>query len=303
VAAAVISIRGLRKRFGANLALDGISTDIAGGEFTLLLGSNGAGKTTLLRCILGLYRFEGAVTVGGHSVTGDGRAARALMGYVPQRPALPPDLTCAEVIDLFARLRGRRRGDPAWLARVGLDGSAGDRVDTLSGGMRQRLVLAVALQADPPVLLFDEPAANLDSAARRALHRDLQELGGRGRTVILATHLVTDPILGASRAVVLHAGRTVYDGPADGLGSAVQQRVAFAMNGMGRDSLVALLSGLPGVSVAQTPSSVVAVTRPGGAFEVVAAVASAGIRPAAVHVEEPSVDPLLLAAQKTGEPA
>lgn len=299
----MISVRGLRKRFGASMALDGISTDVAEGEFTLLLGPNGAGKTTLLRCILGLYGFEGTIAVGGRNVAREGRAARALMGYVPQRPALPADLTCAEVMDLFGRLRGRRRGDPAWLARVGLDGSAGARVGTLSGGMRQKLALAVALQADPPVLLFDEPAANLDSTARRALHRDLQDLAGRGRTVVLATHLVADPILTASRAIVLHAGRTVYDGPAGGLGAAVQQRVVFTMNGVGRESLVALLSGLPGVRVAQTPSSAAAVTRPGGSFEVVAAVASAGIRPAEVHVEEPSVDPLLLTGGDPEEPA
>ncbi len=287
----MISIRGVSKRFGKVAAIDGITTEIADGEFALLLGSNGAGKTTLLRCILGMHRFEGTISVGGHDAAADGRAARALVGYVPQRPALPSDLTCTEVIDLFARLRGRRHGDPAWLARVGLEASAGAPVRALSGGMRQRLALAVALQADPAVLLFDEPAANLDVTARRALHRDLEELAGRGRTVVLATHLAADPLRVATRALVLHRGRAIYDGPASGLGAAVQQRVIFTLNGVGSGDLLPLLARFPGVRVVETPGTITATTPAGDAFGLLAAVAVAGLRPVEVHLEEPSVDP------------
>ncbi len=286
----MITIRDVSKRFGKIAALDGITTEITDGEFALLLGSNGAGKTTLLRCMLGMHRFEGAIAVGGHDVAADGRAARALIGYVPQRPALPPDLTCTEVMDLFARLRGRR-GDPAWLARVGLEASASTPVRALSGGMRQRLALAVALQADPQVLLFDEPAANLDVTARRALHRDLEDLTGRGRTVILATHLAADPLRVATRALVLHRGRMIYDGPAAGLGAAVQQRVIFTLNGVGRSDLLPLLARFPGVRVAETAGTIAATTPAGDAFGLLAAVAAAGIHPVEVHLEEPSVDP------------
>ncbi|MDR7522875.1 MAG: ABC transporter ATP-binding protein [Armatimonadota bacterium] len=295
----MIALRDVRKRFGSVAALDGITAEVPQGAFVLLLGSNGAGKTTLLRCILGLLRFDGTITVGGHDVARDGRRARALLGYVPQRPALPADLTCTEVLDLFARLRGRTRGDGAVLGRVGLEEAARAPVRTLSGGMRQRLALAVALQADPAVLLFDEPATSLDVAARRALHRDLEEAAGKGRTVLLATHLAAEPLQIATRALVLHRGRVVYDGPPEGLGGAVQQRVVFGVNGVGRAELTSVLTALPGVRIAQTPGSITATTRAGGAFEVLAAVAAAGVRPVEVHVEEPTVDPEVLAGTVT----
>jgi ABC-type multidrug transport system ATPase subunit len=117
----MIVIRDLTKRFGPTTALDRVTATIEPGAFAVLLGSNGAGKTTLLRCLAGLLTFEGAATIGGHDVLNNGKAARRLIGYVPQRPSFPPDLTCLEALDLFARLRGLRRGDAAWLTRVGLE--------------------------------------------------------------------------------------------------------------------------------------------------------------------------------------
>jgi len=300
----VIAIRDLTKRFGATTALDRVTTTIEPGAFAVLLGSNGAGKTTLLRCLAGLLAFEGAATVGGHDVLNDGKAARRLIGYVPQRPSFPPDLTCMDVLDLFARLRGLRRGDAAWLAHVGLDAQIHAAVRTLSGGMRQRLALATALQADPAVILFDEPAAHLDPQARRALHRDLEALAKAGRTIVLATHLVADPLAVASRAIVLDRGRLVYSGRPDGMGTAVQQRVIFTLNGTGHRDLADLLEARPGVQFTQTQSAVVATTPVGTAFDLLAAVAAAGLHPLGVHLEEPSIDARRLggASGKTDDP-
>lgn len=295
----MIEIRDLRKRFGSVTVLDGITTSIPAGEFVLLLGANGAGKTTFLRCLLGLHRYEGTITIGGLDVIREGGPARAQIGYVPQRPALPPDLTCAEVLHLFARLRGLPHADLTWLERVGLQESADAPARTLSGGMRQKLALAVALQADPPIILFDEPAANLDVAARRSLHRDLEDLASGRRTIILATHLAAEPLRIASRALVLDRGRTVYDGPAAGLGGAVAQRVIFTMNGTGRDHLRGVLAAIPGVRVSEARTAVIATTDAGGAFDLVAAAASAGVRPLEVHIEEPTIDTRRLAAGHT----
>jgi ABC-type multidrug transport system ATPase subunit len=296
----VIAIRDLRKRFGRVTVLDGITTRIEPGAFAVLLGANGAGKTTLLRCLMGLLTFDGHAAIGGCDVARDGRAARRLIGYVPQRPALPAELSCAEVLDLFARLRGARAGDPAWLARVGLQDARNTAVSALSGGLRQRLALAVALQADPAVVLFDEPATHLDTAARRALQRDLVALAGRGRTVLLSTHLAAEPLHAASRALVLDYGRLIYDGPAGGLSGAVQQRVVFTLNGSGRPELARVLERLPGVSHTETPTGVVATADAGRAFEVLAAVAASGVRPVEVRVEEPSVDTARLRARGRG---
>jgi ABC-type multidrug transport system ATPase subunit len=286
----VIEIRGLCKRFGATVALDDVSASIGPGEFTVLLGSNGAGKTTLLRCLLGLVRFEGTVTIGSCDVATSGHAARRLIGYVPQRPALPPEMSCEEVMDFFARLRGMARGDLAWLERVGLDARAETPTRELSGGQRQRLALALALQADPSVILFDEPAAHLDAQAARALHRDLEDLSVRGRTVVLSTHRVADVIRASSRALLLERGRLAYDGPASTLGPAVQQRVVFSMNGTGRPELRAALGAVPGVQVTDTSGAVIAITPTDRTFDVVAAVAAAGVRPHDVHIDEPTVD-------------
>jgi ABC-type multidrug transport system ATPase subunit len=291
----MIELRRLTKRFGALAALDAVTATIARGEFVVLLGSNGAGKTTLLRCLAGLLAFEGEAAVGGCDVVREGKAARRLIGYVPQRPAFPPELTCLEVLDLFARLRGLPRGDPAWLARVGLEAQAGDAVRTLSGGMRGRLALATALQADPAVVLFDEPAAHLDPHARRALHRDLEAMAAAGRTIVLATHLVADPLALASRAMVLDRGRLVYHGRPDAMGAAVQQRVIFTLNGTGPKALTDLLEARPGVQLTQTQSAVVATTPAGTALDLLAAVAAAGLRPIGVHLEEPSIDASRLA--------
>ncbi|MDQ7858375.1 MAG: ABC transporter ATP-binding protein [Armatimonadota bacterium] len=291
----MIAMAGLSKRFGRVAALADVSTEIPAGGFALLLGANGAGKTTLLRCVLGLHAYEGTVRVGGHDVARDGRAARALVGYVPQRPALPGELTCAEVLDLFARLRGRSPRYE-WLDRVGLAESASTPARVLSGGMRQRLALAAAMQGDPPVLLFDEPAASLDVAARRALHRDLAALSEAGRTVVLSTHLAAEPLAAATRALVLDRGRLVYDGAPAALGAAIRQRVVFTMNGAGRDELRALIAGRPEVQLDESSGAVVATTPAGRAFELLAAVASAGIPALAVRVEEPSVDPSLVVA-------
>lgn len=296
----MIDVQGLRKRFGASTVLDGVTARIERGEFAVLLGSNGAGKTTLLRCLLGLLSYEGAVAIGGYDVARDGRAVRRLIGYVPQRPSLPTEATCGEVLDLFARLRGLPGGDASWLARVGLQDYAGMPVGTLSGGLRQRLALAVALQADPAVILFDEPATHLDTAARRALHRDLVDLVGRGRTVLLSTHLAAESLHVASRALVLDRGRLIYDGSGEGLGAAVQQRVVFTLNGTGHAELLRVLDGIPGVSHTDTPTGLVAAMGTGRAFALLAAVAAAGIHPVDVRVEEPSVDTMLLRGREGG---
>lgn len=292
----MIAVRDLVKQFGPIPALDRISLSIEPGEFIILLGPNGAGKTTLLRCLAGLLAFQGVITVGGHDVASDGPAARRLIGYVPQRPVFPPDLTCTEVLDLFARLRGLPRGDASWLARVGLEPQAAVAVRTLSGGMKQRLALATALQADPAVVLFDEPAAHLDPPARRELHGDLQAVARAGRTVVLATHLVADPLRMASRALVLERGRLVYDGRPDLMGPAAQQRVIFTLNGAGHQELAAVLRAQPGVEFTQAGGSVIATTPAGGTFDLFAAVAAAGVRPLGVHLEELSIDARRLTA-------
>jgi ABC-type multidrug transport system ATPase subunit len=214
----VIEVHDLSKSYGRTPVLDGVSFTVDSGEAVALLGANGAGKTTLLKCLLGLVRFRGEVHIGGLDVTFWGKQARRLVGYLPQTPAFPPQLTVADALIYYADLRGLRGEDiDARLAQLGLTAHAEKRVGALSGGLRQRLGLAVALLGDPPVLLMDEPVANLDPEGRQLFASLVAEWRAAGRTVLLSTHALRLLDRVAERALVLSDGRLVYDGRLDEL--------------------------------------------------------------------------------------
>ncbi|TAK75317.1 MAG: ABC transporter ATP-binding protein, partial [Dehalococcoidia bacterium] len=156
---ALLRAADVGKRYGDAVALDSVTFDLAAGEVMALIGSNGAGKSTLIKSVAGLVRHTGRVTVDGIDVAREPKAARRLMGYLPQHPALHSDLTVAETATLYADMKGvphvrARTGVEA----AGLGGQADKKVAALSGGMRQRLALAIALLADPPLLVLDEPS-------------------------------------------------------------------------------------------------------------------------------------------------
>jgi len=209
----VIAARSLSKRFGDHVVLDGVSLTIARGERVALLGLNGAGKTTLIRCLLGLLRFEGDLTVAGHDVRRDGLLTRRRLGYVPQR-APHFEGTLSDVLEFFSKLRGLAPDDVArQLGALGLDldAHATKPVRALSGGMLQKLLLALALAARVPVLLLDEPTANLDPQARKEFLRALAAVP-RETTILLASHRLADVEAVADRVLVLHQGRLAFDG-------------------------------------------------------------------------------------------
>jgi ABC-type multidrug transport system ATPase subunit len=206
----MITVRNVTKRFGKTTVLDKVTLDVAAGESIAFWGPNGAGKSTLLRCILGLYRFDGSVTVGGHDSLRDGKKARSLIGYVPQELAFYDDLRAGEAVRFFASLKGVAvpSVDMA-LGDVGLLGHAGKQIRALSGGMKQRLALAVAMLGDPPVLVLDEVTASLDACGRDEFIGLLSRLSGTGRTLLFASHRVEEIAALAGRVVVLERGRVV----------------------------------------------------------------------------------------------
>lgn len=209
----VIEVNGLSKTYGATRVLDGVTFTAGAGEVIALLGLNGAGKTTLLKCLLGLARFDGQARIGGLDLRREGKETRRRVGYVPQAPAFPSYLTVADTLEHFADLRGLRGVDiNAALSRVGLTAHTDKKVDALSGGLRQRLGLAVALLGDPPILLMDEPVASIDPEGRRVFTRLVDDLRTEGRTVIVSTHVLRLLEGVADRALVLVDGRVVYDG-------------------------------------------------------------------------------------------
>jgi ABC-2 type transport system ATP-binding protein len=204
----MISIENVTKRFGRATAVDAVSLDIPAGDSVALWGANGAGKTTLIRCVLGLLRFKGRLSVGGRDVRRDGKRARMMIGYVPQELGFYDDLGVGEAVRFFARLKsvGVRSTDDV-LRPVGLAGHDRKRIRELSGGMKQRLALAIALLGDPPVLVLDEVTASLDSCGRQSFIQLLTGLSGAGRTMIFASHRVEEVATLSKRVVVLEAGR------------------------------------------------------------------------------------------------
>lgn len=220
----MIRIDAVTKRFGRATAVDRVSLDIPAGDSVALWGVNGAGKTTLIRCVLGLLRFAGRIEVGGHDVLRRGKRARMLIGYVPQELGFYDDLGVAEAVRFFARLKGLAvASTDEVLASVGLAGHAGKRIRELSGGMKQRLALAIAMLGDPPVLVLDEVTASLDACGREEFVSLLSRLSGSGRTMLFASHRVEEVATLARRVVVLEAGRVVSQSDAAGFA----QRIGY----------------------------------------------------------------------------
>ena len=208
----MISAHHVTKRFRRTLAVSDVSFDLEPGAALALWGSNGAGKTTLIRCILGVFRFRGAITIDGIDVRARGRSARALVGYVPQELSFHDDTRLGSAIAFFARLRGvgvDRARDA--LRTVHLAGHERKRVRDLSGGMKQRLALAVALVSDPPVIVLDEPTSNLDASGRADVMDALRDLKSRGKTIIFASHRPEEVALLADRVLVMDKGRVIAE--------------------------------------------------------------------------------------------
>jgi len=200
------------KAFRRVRAVDGVCFDLDAGESLALWGSNGAGKTTLIRCLLGMIPFKGSITIGEYDVQRRGKFARSLIGYVPQELAFHDDARLGASIMFFAKLRGIG-GQQARevLERVDLGGHESKRVRDLSGGMKQRLALAIALLADPPIIVLDEPTSNLDATGRDEVVETLIELRKGGKTLVFASHRPDEAHALAGRVLVMEQGRVVSE--------------------------------------------------------------------------------------------
>lgn len=191
--------------------LDHVSFTVARGESVALVGPNGSGKTSILRCLLGLVPFAGRALVNGHDVVREPVAARTLLSYVPQKAAFG-DAPAAEVLAFVATLRRIDRARiPETVRAVGLEAHANERVRTFSGGMQQRLSLALALLADTPVLLLDEPSASLDHDGQQTFFDIVARLRKRGDTLLLASHRPEEVECLSDRVLHLDCGHMVDD--------------------------------------------------------------------------------------------
>lgn len=216
--ATIVRARGVSKVIDERVVLRDVDLEVAAGEFVVVLGANGAGKTTLLNILATLTRAtEGDLRLFGQDVRRQAANVRRRIGMIGHRGMLYRDLSARENLVFFGNLYGVRdpgRRAEELLARVGLEGRAGDAVRHFSRGMVQRAAIARALMHDPELLLADEPFAGLDLVAVAGLEKLLAELRVEGRTVILTNHDVEQSLRLAGRAVVLRGGRKVLDEPA-----------------------------------------------------------------------------------------
>jgi ABC-2 type transport system ATP-binding protein len=209
-----LAVRGLAKRYGSVQALKGVDLEVEEGELVGLLGPNGAGKSTLVKILVGLVRAgSGEAEVAG--ARAGSRLARASLGYLAELFRFPGWYSAEEVLELHQRLAGSR-GGAAERARllelVALADAADRRVEGMSKGMQQRLGIAQALVGEPRVLLLDEPTSALDPVGRRTVRLLLEQLRGRGVSVLLNSHLLSEVELVCDRVAILLGGELVTVG-------------------------------------------------------------------------------------------
>jgi len=250
----VISAEGLTRRFGDLVAVDHVDFAVREGEIFGLLGPNGAGKTTTVRMLTGIIEpSQGTATVCGHDITDSPTAARQHMGIVPEEANVYLDFSTWRNLMLMGELHGvprgerKRRGEEL-LDRFDLADRARQKARTLSKGLRQRLMLCMALIGQPDVLFLDEPTSGLDVASARTIRQIVSEFNRNGLTVFLTTHNMAEAEQMCGRVAIMNKGVIgIIDTP-DGLRAAMKARQLVVVGFEGPGASVAKLQAVPGVS-------------------------------------------------------
>src|SRR3989442_8832484 len=206
-----VDIVNVARRFGSVQALAGVDLTVEAGEFFGLLGPNGAGKTALISILAGLTHADaGVARVLGHDVVEDYRAARRLLGVVPQELVFDPFFTVRETLEIQSGYFGLRDNDD-WideiLPHLDLTARANANMRALSGGMKRRVLIGQALVHKPPVIVLDEPTAGVDVELRQGLWQFVRRLNREGHTIVLTTHYLEEAELHCNRIAMLKAGR------------------------------------------------------------------------------------------------
>jgi len=241
----VVTVRGLRMKYGNYEAVRGIDLDVARGEILAFLGPNGAGKTTTVEILEGFRkRTGGEVQVLGADPAHAGPDWRARVGVVLQESAPEALLTVSECLSMYAGYYPRPLPVARALDLVGLTGKAGSRCDRLSGGQLRRLDMALALIGDPELIFLDEPTTGFDPSARRAAWDVIAGLRDLGKTIFLTTHYMEEAETLADRIVIIAAGRIVASGTPETIGGRATDASTITFR-IPEDLTVADLPALP----------------------------------------------------------
>jgi ABC-2 type transport system ATP-binding protein len=252
-----VRARGITKRFGDVIALDGIDLDVAPGRIHGVVGPNGAGKTTLLGLLLSLAIADsGSIEILGMPIRRALAAPDGVAGFV-DGPGLYPALTARRNLAALVALRGRDAGTAdidEVLREVGLTDVADDRVKGFSLGMRQRLGLAAALLTRPRLLVLDEPVNGLDPAGKNHVHRVLTRLAADGTAVVLSSHRMDDIDALCSEVTIVSNGRVAFSGPVDKL-RAESGDVAYRLVTSDPDGAREMARAVPGLHLADSAAA------------------------------------------------
>ncbi len=211
---AMIQTKNLTKKFGKLTAVNDLSISVKKGEAVAFWGSNGAGKTTVLQCLLGVLPFEGNIRINGFDVNKESKQVRKLIGFVPQEISFHHDLSVKETLEFYAQLKKTTPDSiEDWIKRLGLDPHLQKTIKELSGGMKQKLALAIALLANPPILFLDEPTANLDMHSRDDFLGLLTILKKEGKTIVFSSHRLEEVFSFADRVLIMDQGSLIADCP------------------------------------------------------------------------------------------
>jgi ABC-2 type transport system ATP-binding protein len=206
----IVTVKGLTKKYGDTLAVDGISFEVKKGEIFGILGPNGAGKTTTLEMIETLREIDGGtVTIDGIDVTKEPYKIRGIIGVQPQSPGFQDKTKLTELINMFSAAYGEKVDPKKFLNEVDLGDKADSYVENLSGGQKQRFSIVTALVHNPKVFFLDEPTTGLDPQARRHLWGLIKEVQSRGISVIMTTHYMDEAEVLCDRIAIMDKGKII----------------------------------------------------------------------------------------------
>ena len=215
---AAIEVHGLKKSYGSTNAVDGVDFTISGGEVVGILGPNGAGKSTTIKILTGfLAQTEGDVKILGDSVLVNQAAIQARIGYLPEAAPIYPEMRVVDYLQYVGEVRGlgkakREIAIEKALSRCGLLERKGQKIGTLSKGLKQRVGLAQAILHEPDILILDEPTSGLDPNQIQQIRQLIREVG-ETKTVLLSTHILSEVQATCDRVIIMNKGLVVADGP------------------------------------------------------------------------------------------